>query len=872
MALREGEARFRALLEALPNAVWVAGPDGGIEYVNERWLEYTGLSREAALGPGTVETIHPDDRERVLGGYLPALREGRTWECEYRIRRSDGEWRWHIGRSAPQRDGEGRLLGGLGTTTDIDDRKRAEVRGRRLSWERAKALAEAKKGREAAEAVRERVLRLQALSSALSGALTPAEVARVGLTQSLAATGAVEGGVALLRRSPPVLELIEGANLDPRHQATWARFSVRAQVPPAEAVRTDRAIWLESMREAAHRYPPIEGQGPWTTDRATASLPLSVDGRILGVLGLSFHGPRPFPEAEKAFLMAIARQCAQAIHRATLYEAEQKARARLAALAAATQELDREHGDFRALLDALTRRAADLVGDAAFVSLLSDDGCRLLPESAHHRDPEAMEVLRALQPRSPHPVDRGALRRVLDAGRTRALGRIEPERLRQVVGPEWWPYLERVGVHGMLLVPLRARGRALGLLLLTRDAPSRPYDRDDRALLDGLADRAAVAVDNARLYRDAQESNRLKDEFLAMLGHELRNPLGSIGNTLQLMDRAGDAGDPDGRNRAVIRRQVRHLSRLVDDLLDVARISTGKMVLREARLDLRDIAERCAEACRSQAEAREQEFTLEVPEGPVPVEGDGARLQQVLTNLVDNAIKYTPPGGRIDVSVRVEDGGARVHVRDDGVGIPAPLLPRVFDLFTQAGAPTGRTRSGLGLGLALVRRLVDMHGGSVWARSDGEGRGSEFTVRLPLATGAAEAPGGGPALPRPAPASRRILVVEDNADVREPLRDLLVLEGHDVRAVADGLAATTIAPSFRPHMAIVDIGLPGIDGFEVARRLRAELGGSVRLLALTGFGQREDRERALASGFDGHAVKPMDLERVLAWMEEERPS
>ena len=243
-----------------------------------------------------------------------------------------------------------------------------------------------------------------------------------------------------------------------------------------------------------------------------------------------------------------------------------------------------------------------------------------------------------------------------------------------------------------------------------------------------------------------------------------------------------------------------------------------------------------------------------------------------LSNLVDNAIKYTPTGGRIHVSVQVEQAEALVRVRDDGAGIPESLLLRVFDLFTQVGAPSGRTRSGLGLGLALVRRLVEMHGGTVWAWSDGEGRGSVFTARLPLALAAPEAPDGGHALPRPAPPSRRILVVEDNADVREPLRDLLVLEGHDVRAVADGLGAISVARSFRPQVAIVDIGLPGIDGFEVARRLRAELGGSVRLLALTGFGQREDRERALASGFDGHAVKPMDLDRVLAWMEGERPT
>jgi PAS domain S-box-containing protein len=365
--------------------------------------------------------------------------------------------------------------------------------------------------------------------------------------------------------------------------------------------------------------------------------------------------------------------------------------------------------------------------------------------------------------------------------------------------------------------------------------------------------------------REAAESaNRAKDEFLAMLGHELRNPLSPILTALQLMKLRGD--DSLERERTVIERQVSHLTRLVDDLLDVSRIARGKVELKEEIVEIAAVVATAIEIASPLLEQRTHTLQVDVPRSGLPVRGDSIRLSQVVSNLATNAAKYTPPGGHITIRAAEEHGHVVVHVRDTGIGIAAEVLPRVFDLFVQERQAIDRSQGGLGLGLTIVKNLVERHGGSVSAYSDGPGTGSEFIVRLPKAQVplAVEGPHATTTDPRrtmsPAADILRILVVDDSVDGADMLAAALSAKGYATRVAHDAPAALRIAADFRPAVAFLDIGLPVMDGYELAIRLRRlpELTG-VKLIALTGYGQESDREKTRAAGFQHHLVKPVDF-------------
>jgi PAS domain S-box-containing protein len=369
------------------------------------------------------------------------------------------------------------------------------------------------------------------------------------------------------------------------------------------------------------------------------------------------------------------------------------------------------------------------------------------------------------------------------------------------------------------------------------------------------------------------ESDRRKDAFLAMLGHELRNPLAPIRNAAEVMRRHG-IGDPTMKwVHGVIERQAGHLARLVDDLLDIARINQDKITLRREAVELSTVVRQAVETTRPQIEERRHALTVSLPEQPVWLEADPTRLAQVLANLLNNAAKYTDEGGRISLRAELEagapggNGQVAVRVRDTGVGIAPELLPRVFEPFIQADNSLARTQGGLGIGLTLVRRLTQMHGGRVEARSEGAGKGSEFVIHLPTRSPPATSPqaGRGRETGRD---GRSVLVVDDNVDAAESLAMVLRMHGHDVHTMHDGHSVLAAAQKELPEIAILDIGLPQMDGYEVARRLRDLPGGDqVVLIALTGYGQAEDKQRAQEAGFDHHLVKPIEpdvLETLLA--------
>jgi PAS domain S-box-containing protein len=365
--------------------------------------------------------------------------------------------------------------------------------------------------------------------------------------------------------------------------------------------------------------------------------------------------------------------------------------------------------------------------------------------------------------------------------------------------------------------------------------------------------------------REMQEANVRKDQFLAMLAHELRNPLAPIRNAIQVLRVLGPADPRLQSAREVIDRQIRHLTRLVDDLLDVSRITQGKVTLRKDNVELATIIAHAVETYRTVIDERRQHLEVSLPVRPLPVEGDPIRLEQIVGNLLNNASKYTEEGGRIWLSAERSANEIVVRIRDTGIGIPEDVLPHVFDLFSQANRSLDRSQGGLGIGLTLVRSMVEMHGGKVEAFSAGPGRGSEFIVTLPLLPDDLrheEVVLTSNARPRPG-RSLRILVVDDNHDAAESLSVLLEMSGHQLHIAHEGETALQTAITFHPQAVLLDIGLPGMDGYEVARHLREQPGmKECFLVALTGYGQEEDRRRSKEAGFDHHLVKPVDPDQL----------
>ena len=444
--------------------------------------------------------------------------------------------------------------------------------------------------------------------------------------------------------------------------------------------------------------------------------------------------------------------------------------------------------------------------------------------------------------------------------------------------PEWNVFERNAGIHppmrGWLAAPLVGRnGRNFGLIQLS-DKSEGEFTEDDEAVLVQMAQMASVAIENARLVQDLRENDRRKDEFLATLAHELRNPLAPVHNSIQVLKMEHVDAETAQQVREIMERQVDQLVHLVDDLLDISRLMRGKIELRRERVDLASIIARAVETAQPLISAQHHQLDLSLPPAPLLLDADPVRLAQVIANLLTNAAKYMDAHGHIWLSARREGSEAVLSVRDSGIGIAPAMLPHVFDLFVQVDHSSTRAQGGLGIGLTLVRNLVERHHGTVEARSEGLGKGSEFVIRLPLLVQASQDPGQGgrgERLQQKKSSSYRLLVVDDNKDAAKSLGMLLRLQGHEVHLAHDGSSALREAASFHPHVVFLDLGMPKMDGYEVARRMRRELGlDKTVLAALTGWGQQEDRRRTAEAGFDHHLVKPPDpklLENVLAALE-----
>lgn len=521
--------------------------------------------------------------------------------------------------------------------------------------------------------------------------------------------------------------------------------------------------------------------------------------------------------------------------------------------------------------------------DLCTIDVVSADG-RLRRVALAHAEPAVEREMRAVAAGYPpgwednHPV--GA---VLASGRSLVKNQI-PDAVVQAIdsGDPSFALSRATAPRSYLLCPLLARGHKIGVMgfVLTGTSAEagaqRSYSEDDLALAEEFARRVALAIDNARLHAEAdaarvsaETANRAKDAFLAMLGHEMRNPLAPIRTAVQLMKMRdhhhAHAEEPDVRE--IIERQVAHLSRLVDDLLDVSRIAGGKIELVRRPVELAALVARAVEQARPLIEQRRHRLTLDVPVRGLTVDADEFRLAQVIANLLNNAAKYTPPGGNIVVRGERDQATVVLRVRDDGIGISSELLPSVFDLFVQGGRSTlDHANGGLGLGLALVKNLIALHGGEVEAQSAGADRGSEFVVRLPALDRAATATSAN------APetgllssgARRRVLLVDDNEDALELLAEALRHSGHEVVVARDGGQALLLVDRFDFEVGILDLGLPVMDGFELARQIvQRRASRRPRLIAVSGYGQPRDRAASREAGFDLHFVKPVELNALL---------
>jgi signal transduction histidine kinase/CheY-like chemotaxis protein len=710
-------------------------------------------------------------------------------------------------------------------------------------------------------------LRLQTVAlSGLSEVLRIPETADVLIAQGIAGLGASAGGVALVEEGEEHLVIRRSVG----YPSERPRSVPLDQGPAEEALRTRQLIAIGSMDEFRRRYPGLaEERTRGGSREALLMAPLVVQDRPLGVLFVGFAAPRVFSAEDKALFETLALHGAPALERAQRYEAERAARLEAEAsdarhrLLADVSVLLAARATPEAALPDLARRLVPELADASIVHVLDADGRRRCAGAAHaivEREP-ALTALCDATLRGPGAVPLA-----------RALGADEPPRLEEIGG---WrraastverELLETLDVTGAVSAPLRSRGRFLGRLTLLSCGSGRPPGSQDVLIAAEVADRVALALDGARLLAEAQRLNRVKDEFLALLSHELRTPLGAVLLWADLLATEKlDAGP--ARAADMIGRSTRSLSLLIEELLDVSRIVAGKLTLDPHTTLLRSLLEGVVEGARPAALAKTLRLELTV-RGEFPtVWADSNRLRQVFENVILNAVKFTPAGGEVAVSLERLPGRARIRVRDTGVGMRAELLPVVFERFRQGDSSSRRVQGGLGLGLTIAQHIVELHDGRISAWSEGEGRGSTFTIELPLTApptsvtallpaGAEEA--------RPL-AGRRVLVVDDHEDTLRGIGVALEGAGAEVRCAGSAAEGLGTLDAFDPHVIVSDLAMPEMDGFDLIRTVRAgsSTASGVPAVAVSAYASKEDRQRAMGAGFQDHLPKPVDIPRLV---------
>ncbi len=874
--LRESERRFKTLASHAPVGIFETDPEGNCLFVNERWCEMAGLSSEQARGQGWVNALHPEDRDRIFREWYDAATEGREFACEYRFRTPQGKVTWLSGSAVALRADTGQIAGYIGTVTDITQRKQAE-QAVRAAQQELQIVTEAMSaaitrcsrdlryrwvsrpyadwiGRAPAEIIGRPIIDILGpeafahlrpyFERVLAGEQVRYEEAvnfrgpgrrwvNAVYTPTFDAAGAVDGWVAV------VLDLEERRQMEEALRQSEQRFARFMQHLPGLAWIKDlqgRYVYANDTAMKVFGCPHDRLYGKTDDDvfppEAAAQFKAN-DAKVLasgtGVQvietlehedGVVHHSivskfPIPGPDGSPALVGGMAIDITDRLRaEAVLAESEQR---------------------FRQLaenIDEVFWMADPKTTEILYISPAYEQVWGRSCQSLYDQPRSFLDAV--------HPDDRERVRFAALEKHGRGEPTDEEYRVVRPDGSVRW-----------------VRDRAFPV----RDARGQVYR------MVGIAE---DVTEKRRAEEALREADRRKDEFLATLAHELRNPLAPVRNALQIMRLAGTNGQAVEQARAMMDRQVGQMVRLIDDLLDVSRITRGKLALRRERVDLAAAVNCAIETASPLIEAAGHELTVSLPPGPVHLDADPTRLAQVFGNLLANAAKFTDRGGHIRLTAERQGSDVVVSVKDNGIGIPADRLPRLFEMFSQVAPALERSQGGLGIGLSLVKGLVGMHGGSVEARSDGPGKGSEFIVRLPVpvqrqAERPKQADGFRETLARP---KCRILVVDDLPDTADSLTLMLELMGHHIRTAHDGLEAVQMAERFRPDVVLLDIGLPKLNGYEAARRIREQpWGQQMVLVAVTGWGQEEDKRRSQEAGFNSHLVKPVEpaaLERLLA--------
>ncbi|GAB2521842.1 hybrid sensor histidine kinase/response regulator [Lysobacter humi (ex Lee et al. 2017)] len=865
-------ARLDALIAATSDVVYRMSADWSeMQPLDGRGLV---LSNEAPVRDWLERNLPESEHARVRAAIREAIACKGVFDLEHRIRRPDGREGWTHSRAVPVLDGNGAILEWFGLARDVTAAHQAQ-QALADSEQRFRSVFEQSTGGIAQVDLEGRFVLVNDRYCEIVGRSREALLALS--MQDLTHPDDRPANLARfaeLAAGTRTSFTIEKRYLRPDGSVVWVQNAVSANPGPDGRLRYVTAIVaditdLRATREmqgtlAAQRQLALDAArlGWWQYEPASGQV--THDARYAEIYGLDGPGPRPVDEVSALLHPEDAPRLWAAVQAAVdpLTSAPYSVEYRITRPDGALRWLEARgiasfvgEGEARTVSsfvgtvgDITERRLAEevlrenearfrLMADASPATLWLTDpsgDCTFLSRAWYvltGQDEAAALGLGWTE--AAHPDDREAAGRAfVEANAARAFYRTQ-FRLRTVDGSYRWvidlgrPWFSETGAYaGMVgvVIDIDARKRA------------------EEAL---------------------EEASRRKDQFLATLAHELRNPLAPISNALQVWPLLEHRPEEATRLREMMGRQVRQMVRLIDDLLDVSRITRGRIELRRERLDLRASIGGALEASKPFIDAQRHALALDLPAEPIVVDADSGRLVQVFGNLLHNAAKYTDPGGHVRLSLTREDGMAVVAIRDDGVGIPPGMLGEVFDMFTQVDPSLGRSHGGLGIGLTLVRNLVEMHGGSVEARSDGPGHGSEFIVRLPALPAEDARPAASGAVPVLSSLARhRVLVVDDVEPSANTLAMMLEALGQSSQAVHDGQGALAAIASMRPDVAFVDIAMPGMDGYEVARRVRALGGDPPVMVALTGYGQDEDRRRALDAGFDHHLVKPTSLEAL----------
>lgn len=859
--------------------VWTSRVDGWVDYFNERFFDYTGLTFEQSEGWRWQSALHSDDLRSCLQRWNNALATGEPLEVECRVKGKDGAYRWHLLRALPVRNQTGGVKSWLGTYTDIDDQKRAEKERQRLLDAEQATRAEAQLAEQRAFFLSDAS---RVLGSSLDCETTLARLARLAASQ-LGDWCAVD-----IVAEDGTIQRLALAHLDPAIENLGEELLRRYPNRPhathgvPRVLATGRAEFYPESPERLWQQGPVaaEETAMFQGLRSAMIVPLVARERVLGTMSfLAGDSSRPYTPADLALAEELALRAALAFDNARLYtEAERRRREaeELARVAAGlTQSLDAE-----VLAQRIVEALLPLFGVRwGALRLLQREGS-LKAIAVAGQSPDHFEV--------GHVLPAGVALEGKVAAEWKALSTpdllIEPG---LVFDAESRERLVAMGHHAVLAVPFQADREIVGVLSISDDK-CRDFSGADVALLQTFANQAAVALLNAHLYAQAQRgrqeaelahaeaeaANRAKDAFLATLSHELRTPLTAMLGWAQMLG-TGKL-DPSATERAVqiIERNTRVQVQLIDDLLDISRIISGKLRLDVGPVALASVIEDAVDSMRQTAEVKAIQVKPVLEPTAGVIEGDRARLQQVVSNLLSNAVKFTPERGQVQVRLERVGSHAQVVVTDTGPGIDPELLPRIFDRFRQGDSSTTSAHGGLGLGLAIVRHLVELHRGTVSAANREDRSGAVVTVRLPLvASDGSTVERVEPRDERDATRSAaaltgaRILVVEDDRDTREFISTTLGSLGAEVVAAASADDALARLETSGAQVIVSDIRMPGKDGYAFIREVRAHearRGGHAPAVALTAYANADDRAAAFAAGFDVHLAKPVDPDDLTA--------